>query len=118
MRNSHAVLNRASVRSSRPAIAPVGTLENDLPLGLASGTRIDLLAEGERIHFELDGDFVDGLFKCEATLRVAGGAECRAGTGVHKDVVLFGEQVGALIQIGCGTGGAGSGAYACSTVAD
>jgi hypothetical protein len=117
LRNTHATFDWAVVRTRGPAVAPVRTLENHLPLGLSSRTFIDLFAEGERVHVELDGELVDSLLKRKASLRMARRPERRTGTCVHKDVVLLGEQVRALVQVGCGTSSSGSSAYACRAVA-
>ena len=38
-------------------------------LGFACGAFVDLFAEGERVHVELDGEIVDGLLEGEAALR-------------------------------------------------
>ena len=44
--STHAAFDRPAVRARGPAIAPVRTLKNHLPLDLASRTLIDLFAEG------------------------------------------------------------------------
>ena len=99
------------------AIAPVRALKDDLPLDLASRIFVDLFAEGQRVHLQLGREFIDGLFKRKAALRMARRTERRTRTSVDKDVVLLGEQIRALVHVGRRTGGAGSCTHACRAVA-
>ena len=99
------------------AVAPVGALENKLPLDLASRIFVDLFAQRQRIHIQLDGEFVDRLLKRETPLRMARRAERRTRTCVDKDVVLLGQQVRALIHIGRRARCAGAGTHPSCAVA-
>jgi len=49
------------------AIAPVGALQNELPLHLASRILVDLFAEGQWIHVELSREIVDSLFQTRSS---------------------------------------------------
>ncbi len=113
----HAALDGPGVGSGRPSLAPVCALADELALHLAGGVLVDLFAQVDRIHVELDGELVDGLLEGEAALRMAGCPKRRARTGVDEDVVLLGQQVGALVHVGRRAGCACAGADACGAVA-
>ena len=117
MCDSHAALDGAGVRASGAPISPVGALENDRALGFACWAFVDLFAKGERVHVEFHGEIVNGLLEGEAALRVARCAEGSAGTCVDENVVLLGEEVGALVHVGRGACGSGSCADASGAVA-
>ena len=72
---------------------------------LRAGLLVNLVAQGERVHVQLHRELIDGLFKGEAALRMARRAKRRARTGIDEDVVLFRQQVGALVHIGRRAGG-------------
>ena len=118
LRNAHAALDRSRVRAGRPAIAPVGLLPDDLPLHLARRALIDLLAQIQRIHVQLDRKIIDRLLECKTTLRMSRRAKRRAWTRIDEDVILFGMNVGALVKIRRRAGRPRARAHPRSSIAD
>ena len=85
--DSHAPLDWPRIRTCGPAVSPIGAFEDDLALDFARRVLINLVAQGKRIHVQLHGDLIDGLFEGEAALRMAGRAECRPRAGIDENIV-------------------------------
>ena len=70
----------------------------DSPLLAAHRTRIDAVAQCERIDAEPFGQFIDGLFEAKCAGRVAGRAHRAARPGIDEHVVLRAREIGTGIK--------------------